>query len=253
MIFNSQNHTYTNEHGINYLSITSLIKKFAKPFDKQKIAVKYAKKHKRKVEDVIAEWDKLGEDAIKKGTAYHKIKEDELINKSSIFIEEDEHIIYKPTWEAQLKINNINKLEAGVYPELIVWSDKYKVAGQADYVEITKKGKINIRDYKTSKEIKKNGYEKWDGSVEMLKFPLNNYQDCNFNHYSLQLNLYAFLIKQHNRNLSIGKMTIEHIIGEYDDTKGFSVKEVIEYKVPNMQDDVRVLLEYYKTQINDKL
>lgn len=250
MRFNSSNHSYVNDDNVHYISGTALIKKFVKPFEREKIAAKFAKKHKRKVAEVLQEWDKLGYDAMKKGTAYHKIMEDELISKSSIIIEDEEHTIVKPHWEDVYKINKISKLEPGIYPELIVWSDKYKVAGQADYVEITKRGKINIRDYKTSKEIKMNSYQKWDGSKEMMKFPVNDLEDCNFNHYSLQLNLYAFLIKQHNRNLTIGKMIIEHITGEYDESiNKFKVKEIVEYPIPNLQDDIRVLLEYYKTQI----
>jgi hypothetical protein len=247
MKFNAINHTYINDEGEHYVSGTALIKKYAKPFDKQKIAAKYAKKNKRKVEEVLEEWEKLGSEAIAKGTAYHKIKEDELLTQSHILIEDDEHIIFKPVWEDSFKVNNISKLEPGIYPELIVWSDRYKIAGQADYVEITKKGTINIKDYKTSKEIKMNSYEKWDGTKEMMKFPLNDFEDCNFNHYCLQLNLYAFLIKQHNRNLSIGNLTIEHILGDYENSQ-FSLKDIVRYEVPNLQDHIRVLLEYNKTQ-----
>lgn len=247
MNFNEQSHSYFNDKGESYLGTTTLIKKFCKPFDRQKIAVKYAKKHKRKVQDVLDEWSKINEEALKKGTHYHKIKEDELLSKENILLEEVEHKVHKPLWKEGLKIHELKKLEPGVYPELIVWSDKYKIAGQADYVEITKSGYININDYKTSKEIKKQAYEKWDGSRDMMFFPLNNLEDCNFYHYSLQLNLYAFMIKQHNRNLKIGKLTIEHVVGQFIDDE-FILKEVKIYKVPNLQTEIKTLLEFYKNQ-----
>lgn len=251
MKFNELDHTYFNDDGELYVSGTSLIKKFCKPFERMKIATRYAKKHKRKVQDVLDEWDKTSKDAITKGVAFHKMKEDELSEKLHITLEDEEHDIFKANWHEGLKINDNLKLESGVYPELIVWSDKYQIAGQADYVEITKKGYINIQDYKTSKEIKKNSYEKWDGSKEMMYFPVHNLEDCNFNHYSLQLNLYAFLIKQHNRNLKIGKLSIEHIIGDFnEDTNSFSNVKVIPYKVPDMQLEIKILLEYYKNQKN---
>lgn len=251
MKFNEQDHIYYNDDGEVFLGSTSFIKRFCKPFDKQKIAAKYAKKHKRTVKDVLDEWEKKSSDAIVKGLAFHKMKEDQLNNKIHLLIEDEDHPIVKASWINGVKINDTLKLDPGVYPELIVWSDKYGIAGQADYVEITKKGYININDYKTSAEIKKEGYRKWDGSVDTMQFPLHNLQDCNFIHYSLQLNLYAFLIKQHNRKLKIGKMTVEHIKGDFNETTGtFSNIHSEFHTVPDMQDDVKILLEYYRNSKN---
>lgn len=249
MIFNEFNHTYFNEQGDQYTSGTAFIKMFCKPFERDKIAAKYAKKHKKKVQDVLDEWSKAGDDAIKKGTFYHKMKEDELLEKENVLIEDHPHIIFRPIWNEGIKTHKSQKLEEGIYPELIVWSDKYKIAGQADYVEITKSGRINITDYKTSKEIKKQGFEKWDGSRDTMTFPLHNLDDCNFNHYALQINLYAFLIKQHNRDLKIGKLTIEHVIGILDDGK-FKLEATDYYKVPNLQTEIKTVLEYYKENGN---
>lgn len=249
MKFHEGKHIYFNDEGEHYTSGTALIKKFCKPFERDKIAAKFAKKNKRTIQDVLDEWKKLGDDAIKKGIAFHKLKENELSGLTSVLIEQEEHPVFQASWEDGLKINNLVKLEPGIYPELIVWSDKYKIAGQADYVEITKTGKINIKDYKTSKEIKLQSFRKWDGTPDMMKFPLTNLEDCNFNHYALQLNLYAFLIRQHNRNLEIGKLTVEHILGDYDgETDIFSLKETIEFDMPNLQDEIRVILEYFKNQ-----
>lgn len=250
MRFTEQNHSYRNDKGEMYQSVTSLIKSFAKPFDRIKQATKYAKKNKLKVDEVLAKWDKAGKDASEKGTAFHAIKESELLSKKGIIIDGENHPIYPPHWEGGEKISGSLKLEPGIYPEQLIWSDKYKLAGQADRVEVTKKNKINIIDYKTSKEIKQRGYEKWDGTVEKMKFPLQHLDDCNYTHYALQLNVYAFMIKQHNRNLDIGKMEIEHIKGEYEDGV-FNIDEVIVYTVPNLQKEVKILLEYWKT-INNK-
>jgi len=251
MKFNEESHTYFNDDGEVYLGSTSLIKRFCKPFERMKIATKFAKKHKRTVQDVLDEWDKAGKDSIIKGLAYHKLMEDELSDKPYLTIDEEDHPIIKSHWHEGLKINNNLKLEPGIYPELIVWSDKYKIAGQADEVTISKKGYIHIKDYKTSKEIKMRSYEKWDGTRETMNFPMHYLEDCNYIQYCLQINLYAFLIKQHNRNLKIGKMSIEHIKGDFDESTGkFTNVEVISIKVPNMQDDIKILLEYQKNQIN---
>lgn len=249
MTFKEKNHIYLSEEGNIYTSGTSFIKNFCKPFDRIKIATKYAKKNKRTIEDVLEEWDKAGADAIEKGIIYHKMKEDELLSKSDMIIENEVHFIYPPKFVDGNKTNNSLKLEPGVYPELIIWSDRYSIAGQADYVEITKGGKINIKDYKTSKEIKLESYMDWKGQYQMMTFPFNNFQDCNFNHYCLQLNLYAYLIKSHNRNLEIGSLKIEHVVGDFDkETKTFKIETINQYTVPNLQDEIRVGLEYWKNK-----
>lgn len=247
MRFNEEHHSYINDDGEVYTSATSFIKRFAKPFERIKIATKFAKKHKRTVADVLEEWDKAGSDAIKKGLFFHKMKEDELLAQQNILIDEEEHTIWPSKYDGLDKITTSQKLDPGVYPELCVWSDNYQIAGQADYVEITKKGKINIEDYKTSKEIKKKGFENWDGTIQKMQFPLHSLDDCNFSHYSLQLNLYAFLIKQQNRNLKIGNLKIRHIVGEVnEETNNFEIKQIIDHKVPDLQKEVKIALEYYK-------
>ncbi len=250
MIFNEENHTYKS-NDIYYTSATSFIKKFCEPFDRIKKGTSFAKKNKRTLEDVLAEWDKAGSDAIKKGIFFHKIKETELLETEHIIIDDEPHCIFPCSYENGDKITQSLKLEPGVYPELLVWSDRYQIAGQADYVAITKSGKINIRDYKTSKEIRKESFVDWKGQSKMMKFPFNNLQDCNFWQYALQLNLYAYLIKSHNRDLEIGTMTIEHIIGEFnEETNTFELKEIIEYEIPNLQDEIKIGLEYWKNQNN---
>lgn len=247
MRFNEQNHTYINDEGVLYTSATTFVKKFVPPFERDKIATKFAKKNKRTVEDVLAEWKKISDDALRKGTAYHKLKEEELLGTEGVIIEDELHEIFPSTWEGEMKVAKTLKLEPGIYPELIMWSDRYQIAGQGDYIEITKSGKINITDYKTSREIKLKAFQKWDGTKQMMNFPFNSFEDCNFNHYVIQINLYAFLIKQHNRNLKIGDLKIEHVVCEFNEETGqVEVKEVVPYKIPNIQEEIKVGLEYYK-------
>lgn len=250
MKFNEEAHIYVNDKGEVYTSATSFIKKFYKPFDRINIAKKFAKKNKRTVEDVLEEWDKAGKDAIVKGTAYHKLEESRLLLSEDILIENESHPVIKPEFDGEYKINNKLKLDPGVYPELILWSDKYKIAGQADRVEITKSGKINVLDYKTSKEIKTEAFRRWDGSYDRMLGPFSHLDDCNFWHYAIQLNLYAFLIKQHNRGYKIGNLSIHHVICDYEDGN-LQVNDIVDYDVPNLQIEVKNALEQYK-QGNDK-
>src|SRR4051812_40228370 len=121
--FNEVDHTYCNEDGEFYTSVTSFIKQFKKPFERDKIATKYAKKNKRTVEDVIAEWEKISKEATTKGTLYHKRREDELILRGSIEIDNTRHTVFVGESDGEIKLGLIGKLDPGVYPELIVWSD----------------------------------------------------------------------------------------------------------------------------------
>lgn len=248
MRFNEETHSYVDSNGEVYISATSFIKNFSKPFERQKIAAKYAKKHKRDINEVLAEWDKAGKEAITKGLVFHKMKEDELLGVTNILIDDEEHFIFPSVYEDGDKVTRSQQLEPGVYPELCVWSEKYKIAGQADYVEITRRRVINIDDYKTSKEIRLKGFEQWNGSVDKMKYPISHLDDCNFIHYALQLNLYAFLIKQHNRDLKIGKLTIKHILGELDGDK-FKIDQIVKYPVPDLQKEIRIMLEHHKKNL----
>jgi hypothetical protein len=101
-------------------------------------------------------------------------------------------------------------------------------------------GKQMIVTHNTNKEIKKTSfYNKNKKSNEMMKFPLNNLQDCNFNHYQLQLSTYAYMLKQINPEYNIKKLLIYHI-----DHDGNETIIPCEY----LKDDVERMLKHYKKQ-----
>lgn len=132
-------------------------------------------------------------------------------------------------------------LEKGVYPEFLVSlksSDGIlRVAGQIDLL-IKDGNDIIIADYKTNKEIKKHSYfDKNKFSRIMMKYPLNNIEDCNFYHYSLQLSTYAYLLQQIKPELNIKKLMLIHI--DHDD-------KITEYTVDYLKNDVERMLKHYK-------
>ena len=132
-------------------------------------------------------------------------------------------------------------LEKGVYPEFLVSlksSDGIlRVAGQIDLL-IKDGNDIIIADYKTNKEIKKHSYfDKNKFSRIMMKYPLNNREDCNFYHYSLQLSTYAYLLQQIKPELNIKKLMLIHI--DHDD-------KITEYTVDYLKNDVERMLKHYK-------
>ena len=156
-----------------------------------------------------------------------------------------------------VKIAPEQKLQDGVYPEHFVYLKSLGLCGQADLVEIVN-GEINITDYKTNKEIKESGFTNWEGITSKMYNPVGHLDDCNLNHYNLQLSIYAYIIKKHNPKLKIGKLTIQHVkfkqIGT--DKNGYPINEhvdgepVIEeikmYNLPYLKDEVNSLSMWFK-------
>ena len=70
-----------------------------------------------------------------------------------------------------------------------IYHEKARIAGTIDYCMINGVGEIIILDWKRSKEIKKeNKYQRGKG-------PFSKFEDCNYNHYTCQLNGYAYIIE----------------------------------------------------------
>ena len=155
------------------------------------------------------------------------------------------------------KIAPNQKLEEGVYPEHLVYLKSAKLCGQADLVEVVN-GYINITDYKTNKEIKTKGFTNWEGITNKMFRPVNHLDDCNLNHYNLQLSIYAYIIKKHNPRLKVGKLNIQHVkfkqVGT--DKNGYPINEHINgepvldtvkmYELPYLKDEVRSLIMWLK-------
>ena len=89
--------------------------------------------------------------------------------------------------------------------------------------------------------------------------PVGHLDDCNFNHYALQLSIYMYIILKHNPKLRPGRIFIHHITFEQDaeDEYGYPVtakdsygnpivKEVIPIAVPYLVDEVISILHYIK-------
>lgn len=238
MKFIDGSHSYISNTGEQYLGVTSLIKKYEPKKDWTAIATAFAKKHKKTVEEVQELWKEEGRKAIEKGVAFHSKMESDYVSRGEVEIDGTKFKVIPSPMEDGVKLAIPLKLEEAVYPEIIIYSDKYKISGQADLVEIIN-GKMHIKDYKTSKEIKIESYKHWKNGHEMMLYPMQHLMNCNYNQYALQLNIYMCLLKAHNRKLSIGKMQIHHI---KDD-------EIKIYDIKNMQREAKTLLEHHYEQL----
>lgn len=263
--FTAEDHKYESvgEKKIDWLSVTSLVGLFKQPFDQEGIALKCSKNKKspwygKTPEEIIAVWKGETDRALKLGSWYHDQREAELLMCQTISRNGVELPIVNIIEQDGVKFSPDQTMTPGIYPEHFVYLKSAAICGQADRVEVLQEN-IDLFDYKTNKEIKTKGFTSWDGVTTKMLGPMAHLDDCNFNHYALQLSVYMFVMLKHNYNLKPGKMEIHHIVFEKEgeDENGYPivavdhigdpiVKEVVPYTVPYLKKEVQAMLNYIK-------
>jgi ATP-dependent exoDNAse (exonuclease V) beta subunit len=267
IVFNADDHSYKSvdpNDEIKWVSVTTLLSSLKKPFDAKKVAERVSKNKKSKwygIEPkiIVQIWDNEANRATTLGTFYHNQRESDLCSLASIEREGITVPIFKPYEQPNgLKIAPLQKLDPGVYPEHMVYLKSAGLCGQSDLVEVVN-GRVNIIDYKTNKEIKTESFKNWEGMSEKMLSPVDHLDDCNFNHYALQLSVYMYIILKHNPKLQPGKIFIHHIkfetegedqygypIAKLDENGEPKVLEVIPMLVPYLYDEVISVINYLK-------
>lgn len=242
IVFHEEGHKYLHPNGDQLISCTTLLKDYFIPFPKD-AAAKFAKKHGRTIEDVQAEWDwkrNLGNEI---GSWLHIQLENQLNNKipdlsylltkSSTPEKQKAKDEYIANYKIQIKkylefVKDMNYLGS----EIIVGNKKN--AGQIDtlFSEC-------IHDFKNDKEINFEGYSyiNWKGEKITKKMlpPFQDLDDCNWNKYCLQVNLYHFLLPKEIQNI----FTEPHKIIKFDRySEDFTV-----YDIPDMQDRIKQIMK----------
>lgn len=266
--YKDSNHSYTinNKPAI---SGTQLIHKFEEPFDTIKIANMVAKKRNVTAQSLINEWTILNVLASIKGSYVHnylelsfqkrlqEIDNDELFQK--VYTTLEKHEFYQnPISEIENDADFISKKIIEYYnqivptcdqflfeskdillplaSEFIVGDEDYGVCGTIDQLYYNKKTKmIEIWDWKTNKAFSvDNDFSK------KLKYPLQDLESCHINIYSLQLNLYKFIIEK-NTKLKIGKLWLVNFAETLDGRfKYYECLQFLNY--------VKMMLDYHKNK-----
>jgi hypothetical protein len=265
IVFRAEKHQYQSidEDQIDWLSVTSFIGQFKQPFEADSISVKSSKNKKSKwygmtPEEIRAAWKGEAKRATDLGTWYHNQREAELCALDTIQREGVTVPIFKPIEIDGVKKAPDQKLVEGIYPEHMVYLKSAGICGQSDLVEVVN-SRVNITDYKTNKEIKTESFKNWEGMSQKMFHPVSHLEDCNFNHYALQLSAYMFIILKHNPRLEPGVMTLHHIIFEeagrdkHDnpitarDVNGDPiVQDIVQYDVPYLKTEVIQLINWLK-------
>mgnify|MGYP000412624596 FL=1 len=262
--FTPHDHSYTSispEDATKWISVTSFIGNFKQPFDADKIAEKTSKSRKSKwygmtPEEIKQAWTNEALRATTLGTWYHNCRESDICSLETMERHGSTVPIFKPIEIDGTKFSPNQKLTDGVYPEHMVYLKSAGLCGQSDLVEVIG-GEVHITDYKTNKEIKTEGFTNWEGITTKMNSPVSHLDDCNVNHYALQLSLYMYIILKHNPRLKPGILTIHHIVFEEVgkdkfgnpitalDTNGDPiVKDIVQYDLPYLKSEVISLLHW---------
>lgn len=193
--FNSHNHTYINTKSNKRFgkSVTQYLGQFKKPFDSDYWSKKKAEERGVPVGVILKEWREKGDRSRMAGTSFHTMVEERLRNNQIVTNGVSEKLIKH--FESFYTASSINLIP--ICSELVLGDEQLDIAGSCDQMYWSKKlNGLILFDWKTSEKLdKENKYQK------MLS-PFENLDDSGFNNYSLQLNLYRYIIEK-NTNLTI--------------------------------------------------
>jgi len=265
LIFDPERHSYVDETDQEYLSVTKLIGKYKQPFDADTAAAKASKNRKSKwykmtPEQIKQVWKQESDRSTSLGNWYHEQREKDLLECETISYENYTLPIFTCQYNTDgYKVAGDQRLTEGVYPEHFLYLQSAGIAGQSDKITVVN-GRVDILDYKTNKEIKTEGFKNYEGISQKMRFPLSHLDDCNLNHYALQLSVYMYIVIKHNPLLTPGNIILQHVVFEEEfdkDPYGYPlyvkdaegnpvIKHIVTYKLDYLKDEVVTLLEHHK-------
>ena len=266
IVFEPITHSYTSldiEDKTKWVSVTTLIGALKQPFNSNEVAKRCSLSNKptnkwkgMSVSDIQQAWKNEADRACTLGNWYHDQREQDMLECNSIVRENTSLPIVKSiTDDNGRKIAPVQKIVNGVYPEHMVYLKSSGICGQSDLVEVIN-DRLNIIDYKTNKEIKSESFINWEGVSNKMLGPLSHLDDCNLNHYNIQLSIYMYIILKHNPNLKPGKVIIHHITFEEEEEKdkyGYPITKLDNQGDPIINNIEIIELPYLKKEVIDVL
>jgi ATP-dependent exoDNAse (exonuclease V) beta subunit len=233
ILFDEPTHTYTIDGDSNYTSVTTFVHHHFEKFDADKIIDNMMKSKKwpsskyynMKREEIKKVWDDNRDCAAQAGTKLHYDIEcfyNEIPNENTS-IEYKYFEEFNDKYGEQLKPYRT---------EWTVFHEELKLAGSIDMIFENQDGTLQIYDWKRSKEILKS--DNW-GKFSTTEC-INHLPDTNYWHYSLQLNIYRYILeKKYNKNV-----TGLYLVCLHPDNKNKSYQRI---KVNFLDNEMKCLFE----------
>lgn len=234
--YDDASHTYfVMDEGlmVKYVSATTLISKYKVPFDAKKMAEITARKRGGTPEQWIKEWSRTSKKACDYGSKVHNKYEAQLITDGGANVNGRYLQV-----QNSVTLLDYSLLPDGIYPELKLWNHEYRIAGRADIVILeTVAGQryAHIEDYKTNKEIARQGYQFRDGTFKTMLNPVEHLHCCNYNHYNLQLSFYQYMCEA--MGFKPGYRRMIHVPKDGART---------DYELPYLKEEVINILSHHK-------
>lgn len=238
IVFTEEDHSYRSiidGHPFKYVSGTTFISSFFPEFDPYgTIAESCARKRGITKEEIQAEWAEKAKKSCIYGTKIHETCEDTLKGAKKLRnkpLDDREKATMK---NAILMCRRLLEKGDPEGIEKIVFDERLGIAGTVDLLMRSKKdGRLWILDHKSNSSIDlENRYDAF------AKPPICHVPDTNFWHYSLQLNLYEYLMK------SAGYVSPEEEIGKA--ILHITENGVKTYRIKNMQKEIQAMIDHKK-------
>lgn len=211
--FEEATHVYTVHGELGYTSVTTWNHQHFRPFDQDAIIDKIMRNPKmihdptykyfgKTAEDIKSDWEQNRNAASAAGTSLH-LDIEHFFNDVVVDNTSTEYGYFVAFW------NDFRAEFPHVRPyrtEWVVYYEEMKIAGSIDMVfENTQDGTLWIYDWKRSKQIEyePNSYRPEFSTTDCI----SHLPDTNFWHYTLQLNMYKFILES-KYNATISKMCL---------------------------------------------
>jgi len=237
--FDEPTHVYTvkgSSKGI--CSITKFLHEFFPHFDADAV-IKNMMKGKNwtsskwygmTAEEIKKAWNDNGKEASEAGTAMH-LGIEMFMNGVEASDELKETIEWKYFWNYWEEVVTWEPWRT----EWEVWDEDLKLAGSIDMIYRNKKdGTFAVYDWKRAKEIKK------ENSFQSGLGPLSHIPDANYWHYSLQLNMYRWLLEKHY-SIKVSEMAL---IVLHPNNKNYE-----KHVLPRLDEEIEEMIECRKRAV----
>ena len=222
IIYKDDTHQYFNQSDEEYKSVTRALDGIKVPFDSARMssimAGKYAAEHgiteSQAQQAILASWAGKKDRSIDKGNYVHDSFERYTLNGTY-----DEDMADSVAFLKKILLEHYR-----FYPEVIIHSHKYKMAGRTDLALMRQKSKnpvFDFYDYKSNieKGIQFDSISRKDNPVKhynrFLLPPFEYLEDCNYTIYSMQLSIYAFMAMDSDPNIRIGRLGIIFVDNDF--------------------------------------
>ena len=229
IVLEKEKHIYCVNGELYQDTITSFIKTFFYESNAQTILDNYYEHWQEKGhsvyqfmtrKEILDYWDKKSKDALFLGNKLHH-NIDDFYNDLPYEEEFLTHIHFFPFWREHLQYN--------VYrTEWIIYDEHYKIAGTLDML-YEKEGKFYLYDWKRVQSINKSKY------FRKALHTIENIPDNNYWRYSLQLNMYRYILKS-CYDIEVEEM---YLVIFYEDNEQYK-----KIPVKCLQKEIYAMLEY---------